>query len=58
MPTTAIARLQAEAARCDRLASGLSNPDLIASLSRWATEYRADARRLARCASIPAYDRH
>ncbi len=44
---TAVIRLHAEAARCERIAGGLSNPDLIARLSAWASEYRADARRLA-----------
>jgi hypothetical protein len=44
---TAIARLHAEAARCDRIATGLGDPDLVARLAAWATEYRADAWRLA-----------
>ena len=37
--------LDAEAARCERLASGVSDPDLIVRLHAWAREYRHDARR-------------
>ena len=44
---TAVTRLHAEAARCERIAAGLGDPDLVARLSAWASEYRADARRLA-----------
>ncbi len=50
MPTTTITalKLHEEAARCERLAYGVSSPELIARLLRWAAEYRRDATLLAR----------
>lgn len=48
MPLTMMtaAELYEEAARCERIAGGVSDPDLIACLLAWAVEYRQNARRL------------
>ena len=46
-PRDPAARLRAEAERCERIATGLSDPELIARLGAWAREYRREARRLA-----------
>ena len=61
MPTvampTVIARLHAEAARCERIATGMSNPDLVARLSHWAAEYRTRALHLTGCPATTGPDR-
>lgn len=51
-----IQQMQAEAGRCERIATGLSDPELIGRLTDWAHEYRriAETLRNGRSARIAA----